>query len=69
MAVTKSSKKAIHIRVMADLSIVKQIADQLSNALEQDGLHDLVESSEVHPCRAPNTDQGRVYITFVRRPE
>lgn len=67
MVATKSSKKAIHVRVMADTSIVEKVAELIGKVLEQDGSHELVETSAVYPCRAPNEDQGRVYLTLVRR--
>lgn len=64
----KSTKKAIHVRIIADMTIVEKSAELIGKALEQNGSHDLVETSKVYPCRAPDDSQGRVYLTFIRRP-
>lgn len=69
MAPQKSSKKAVHVRVMADAAVVEKIAEQVGQALEKEGAYELVETSAVYPCRAPQEDQGRIYLTMVRRAE
>lgn len=63
------SKKTVHVRVMADALVVEQIAEQIGQALEKSGGYELVETSAVYPCRAPQEDQGRIYLTLMKRGE
>jgi hypothetical protein len=66
--------KTIKIRVMAEAEIVREVANEIAGALGElevadDKLryHELevVEISKPYPCRAPEEDQARVYLTVV----
>lgn len=66
MMIRKSSKNTVHVRIMAQAEAVEAIAEQVGQALENAG-YEMVESSEPYPCRTPQEDQSRVYLTLLKR--
>ncbi len=67
MATQKSSKSAIHVRVLADTTLINQVSEQIGATLEATGSYELVETSVAYICRPPQEDKSRVYLTFVKR--
>jgi hypothetical protein len=55
--------KLIKVRVWAELGAVEAAADTLVAALPHLG-GELVDRSEIYPCRPPKQKEGRVYLTF-----
>lgn len=57
----------VRIRVWAEKGKAAIVAEDVRQALADDGLYDLVERSEVYPCRPPKQLEERVYLTFMKR--
>jgi hypothetical protein len=55
----------LKVRLMGDATKIEQAANELISAVS-DGFQ-LVERSQVYPCRPPQDNQSRIYLTFVRR--
>ncbi|MFO7032490.1 hypothetical protein B9T07_22850 [Limnospira fusiformis CCALA 023] len=54
----------IRIRVMTASKLVAKVATELAERFELDG-YTLSDTSRVYPCRPPNNNDGRVYLTFI----
>jgi hypothetical protein len=55
----------LKVRMMGDSAQVEADAEELIAALTSE--FELVEQSKPYPCRPPDQDQSRVYLTFLRR--
>lgn len=53
----------IKMRVWADMEVVEMVADTIASAMPHLG-GELVDRSQVYPCRPPKQKEGRVYLTF-----
>lgn len=59
----KAASTLIRIRVWAASAKVAEVAQHFIEAASDMGLR-LVEKSEPYPCRAPNQNESRIYLTF-----
>lgn len=55
--------KFIRIRVLSGTSQVQNVADNVIEAMQERGLR-LLEKSPPYPCRPPQQNDSRVYLTF-----
>lgn len=55
--------KLIRIRVLSGTSQVQNVADNVIEAMQERGLR-LLEKSPPYPCRPPQQNDSRVYLTF-----
>lgn len=53
----------IQIRVTFDKNQVKEVADKVIEALTDMGFRS-VKASVIYPCRPPEANDGRIYLTF-----
>ena len=58
----------VKIRVMAPLEAVVDVAQALVLQMEGVGF-EAIETSQAYACRPPQADQGRVYVTLIKRQE
>lgn len=54
----------IRVRVMTANTLVAKAANELAERFELDG-YVLSDVSKIYPCRPPNNNDGRVYLTFI----
>ncbi|BDA76618.1 hypothetical protein CAL7716_107840 (plasmid) [Calothrix sp. PCC 7716] len=59
----QEASKLIKIRIMASVQKVEQAAEIFIENAEDAGLK-LLEKSELYPCRPPNQNDARIYLTF-----
>lgn len=59
----QSASKLIKIRIMASSHKVEQAAELFIEHSEDIGLR-LIEKSDIYPCRPPNQNDARIYLTF-----
>ncbi|MBW4599855.1 MAG: hypothetical protein KME29_09620 [Calothrix sp. FI2-JRJ7] len=59
----KEASKLIKIRIIAFALKVEQAAEIFIENAEDAGLR-LLEKSELYPCRPPNQNDARIYLTF-----
>jgi hypothetical protein len=57
---------AIWVRVMSDAKIVSEIASVVAEAIAPYEI-DLIDRSDLYPCRPPKQNDARVYLTFKGR--
>jgi hypothetical protein len=55
-------RPVVHVRVMADQVVAEVVATEIGELLEQQG-YEVIEQSQAYPCRAPDENQTRVYLT------
>lgn len=53
----------IKVRVWTDKARVKQVAEKIVELMEDEG-HRCIDKSDVYPCRPPQANDARVYLTF-----
>jgi hypothetical protein len=53
----------IRVRVMAVSAKIDEVAQHFAEASSNIGLR-LVEQSQAYPCRPPNQNESRIYLTF-----
>lgn len=61
--VAEAETKFIRIRVLSGASQVQNVADNVVEAMQERGLR-LLEKSPPYPCRPPQQNDSRVYLTF-----
>lgn len=59
----KQASALIKIRVLAANSKVSEVAQHFIEVASDMGLR-LIEQSGIYPCRAPNQNESRIYLTF-----
>ncbi len=53
----------VRVRVWAEASSVRDIAEEIARRMTRDG-YELLERSEPYQCRPPKQLEARVYLTF-----
>lgn len=61
--VAEAETKLIRIRVWTGVTQVENVADNVVEAMQERGLR-LLEKSPPYPCRPPQQNDSRVYLTF-----
>ncbi len=59
----QEASKLIKIRIWASAKKVEQAAELFVENAEDIGLR-ILEKSEAYPCRPPNQNEARIYLTF-----
>lgn len=59
----QEASKLIKVRIMASAKKVEQAAELFIEGIEGSGLR-LLEKSQQYPCRPPNQNDARIYLTF-----
>ena len=59
----REATNLIRVRVMASSKKISEVAQHFVEASNDMGLR-LVEQSEPYPCRPPNQNESRVYLSF-----
>jgi hypothetical protein len=59
----REATNLVKVRVWASASKVRQAAELFIETAEDNGLR-FVEKSEPYPCRPPNQNESRIYLTF-----
>ena len=54
----------VKIRLIAGHGRAEDLADTLVNVLEEEG-YEVIEQTTPYPCRPPENDKSRVYISAV----
>lgn len=60
--------RLISVRVVDKSYMVSTTANMLSQALYDHGFHE-VERSAQYPCKSPQSDKRRIYLTFIQLSE
>jgi len=59
----ENTNKTIKIRVIADSRVVEDIANKLIDDAANLEMR-FIEKSKTYPCRPPNQNESRIYLTF-----
>ena len=55
--------KIIKVRLIADKNNINSIAEKTINTMAVAGFK-FIEKSKKYPCRPPNENESRIYLTF-----
>jgi len=61
---TGSRAGLVKIRLIAGVGRAEDLSDKLVDVLEEEG-YEVIEQSRPFPCRPPEEDKSRVYISAV----
>lgn len=66
MAESGSARNLVKIRVIAEGERVNELAERITKTLEEAGC-EVIEWTNPYPCREPDLNKSRVYLTAVRK--
>lgn len=66
MAGSGSATNLVKIRLIAEGERVEELAGRITKTLEEAGC-EVIEWTSPYPCRAPDENKSRVYISAVRK--
>lgn len=68
MAELGTDKRMVRIRLQGDPSVIEPLAEQMIGLLEGAGLL-VLEWTRPYPCRYPEEDKSRIYISVRKEPK